>query len=91
MFSTKVVPISTEIFEPLWIIHTFLNNKTRHDATRFFAKNEIILYCPFFKSRNCGVITSASSNFGLTALKYSLDARLTSTRLPLVLRCLFNV
>ena len=38
MFSTKVVPISIEIFEPLWIIHTFLNNKARHDATRFFRK-----------------------------------------------------
>ena len=35
MFGAEVVTIAAEIFEPLWIIHALLNNKTRHDARAF--------------------------------------------------------
>jgi len=50
----------------------------------------IILYSPFLNSLNAGVIISAFNSFGLTDLKYSLDARLINVFDFIFFSCLFK-
>ena len=77
-FSVITVASSSKFTETAEICHLLLDNVPSHHTACLLGKKLIILYWPFFRSLNAGVITWQGKVLACEALKYSLEAKLIS-------------